>query len=84
MKKPLCSAFKHPAAPVRTQEEVAKILGISRSMVFLEERKALDKIGKALLGLNGATRFEHGTPTASTARAGSVSVSRRMILGQQH
>lgn len=83
-KKLIYSTMDHPAAPLRTQSEVAQILGVSRSTVYLEEQRALDKIGRALLGLNGATHFERGTHMDSTAKVGSVSVSRRMILGSQH
>lgn len=35
-------------APIRTQEEVAKILGVSRGTVFNDERSALNKIKAAL------------------------------------
>lgn len=42
------STSEHPAAPIRTQEQVAKILGMKRHRVYELEKRALAKIRKAL------------------------------------
>ncbi|MBU6152057.1 MAG: hypothetical protein KGR25_11440 [Chloroflexi bacterium] len=81
--KMIYSTTDHPAAPLRTQAEVAAILGISRASVHFDEKNALAKIKKGLLASSGVTDSKRGTHLESTANGGPASVSRRTIRGSQ-
>lgn len=41
--------INHPAMPVRTQEEVATIMGMTRDAVSMLESRAMRKLRKAIL-----------------------------------
>lgn len=81
--KMIYSTSDHPAAPIRTQAEVAAILGITRASVFHAERSALAKIKKALCESSGATDSKRGTRLELTATDGSDLGSQRTTRGLQ-